>query len=89
MELRSLVEKAKNFLFRRQQAYQAVFTAGPMVDLVLHDLAKFCRADRSTFHTDTRASAQLDGRREVFLRITQHLNLSQDDLWKLYSKTGD
>lgn len=29
-------------------------------------------------------AGRLDGRREVFLRIQQHLQLSDDDLWSLY-----
>jgi hypothetical protein len=78
-----LVERAKQFLFGRQTAYRAVFQ-GPMSDVVLADLAKFCRASESTYHPDPRVAAQLDGRREVFLRIQQHLKLSSDDLWKLY-----
>jgi hypothetical protein len=51
-----------------------------MTQMVLADLAKFCRANRSTFHPDPHVAARLDGRREVWLRITQHLNLSTDDL---------
>ena len=77
------VERAKQFLFSRQTAYRAVFQ-GPMSDVVLADLAKFCRASESTYHPDPRVAAQLDGRREVFLRIFQHLKLNSDDLWKLY-----
>lgn len=50
---------------------------------VLKDLAKFCRAVESTFHPDPRIAAQLDGRREVFLRIQQHLQLSTEQLWAL------
>ena len=78
-----VIERAKQFLFGRQTAYRAVFN-GPMSDVVLVDLAKFCRANESTYHPDPRVAAQLDGRREVFLRIQQHLKLSSDDLWKLY-----
>jgi hypothetical protein len=52
---------------------------------VLADLAKFCRAHQSTFHPDTHVAARLDGRREVWLRITQHLNLTTDDLYKTAS----
>jgi hypothetical protein len=78
-----VIERAKQFLFGRQTAYRAVFN-GPMSDAVLVDLAKFCRANESTYHPDPRVAAQLDGRREVFLRIQQHLKLSSDDLWKLY-----
>ena len=78
-----LVERAKQFLFGRQTAYRAVFN-GPMSDVVLVDLAKFCRANESTHHPDPHVADMLAGRREVFLRIQQHLKLSSDDLWKLY-----
>jgi hypothetical protein len=54
---------------------------------VLADLAKFCRANESTFHTDHAVSDRLDGRREVWLRISQHLHLSTDDLMRLYGAT--
>jgi hypothetical protein len=51
---------------------------------VLNDLAAFCRANKSTFHEDPRAHAVLEGRREVWLRIQQHLQLDEDALWKIY-----
>jgi hypothetical protein len=54
--------------------------------MVLEDLAKFCRAHESTFHAEERVAGRLDGRREVWLRIQQHLQLSEDALWKLYHK---
>lgn len=85
MPLNELIQKAKAFLFRRQRAYQVTF-AGPVADEVLRDLAKFCRAHETTFHPDPRVAAQMDGRREVWLRIAQHLNLSNDELWKLYGR---
>jgi len=49
-------------------------------------LAAFCRAEETTFNLDPRVHAVLEGRREVFLRIQNHLNLSSEDLWKKYSK---
>ena len=52
--------------------------------VVLADLAKFCRADRSTFHADPRVHAALEGRREVWLRIQEHLNLTPEQLAQLY-----
>lgn len=79
-----MIEKAKEFLFRRKTAYVRVFKS-QAGDEVLKDLARFCRAGDSTFHTDPRVSAVLQGRHEVFLRILQHLKLSQDDLWEIYS----
>jgi hypothetical protein len=80
-----LLAKAKGFLFHRKEAYLRTFQ-GPLADEVLADLAKFCRADRSTFHEDPSVARQLDGRREVWLRIQHHLRLTQDQLWYLYGK---
>lgn len=80
-----LIERAKAWLFRRQRAYIQTFQ-GPVAEEVLRDLAKFCRAHETTFHTDSHAAAVLEGRREVWLRIQQHLKLSNDDLWKLYGR---
>lgn len=77
-----LIEKTKRFLFARQTAYQVTFRSA-QGEAVLADLAKFCRATESTFHPDPRIEGRLDGRREVFLRITENLNLTQDELWKL------
>lgn len=51
--------------------------------LVLEDLAAFCRAAESTFHPDARVAAQLDGRREVWNRVQQHVQLSHETLWRL------
>ena len=66
-------------------AYVAIFN-GPQGETVLADLAKFCRATETTFHTDPRAHAVLEGRREVWLRIQQNLNLTPDQLWKLVGR---
>lgn len=49
------------------------------------DLARFCRADQSTFHADARVHAVLEGRREVWLRIQEHLRLSDEELFTLYN----
>lgn len=82
-----ILDHAKRFLMGRQTAYRVVFGGGPHAEDVLADLAKFCRANQTTFHPDPRIEGRLDGRREVWLRITQHLNLTPDELWKLYSRT--
>ena len=80
-----LVDKAKSYLFNRKVSYQNTFL-NVSGEIVLEDLAKFCRAHKTTFHPDPRIAAQLDGRREVFLRIQQHLNLSNEELWKLIGR---
>jgi hypothetical protein len=51
---------------------------------VLKDLAKFCFATQSTAHINERAQAMLEGRRAVWLRIQEHLQLSEEELWNLY-----
>ncbi len=81
----TLLDKAKQFLWRRRHAYRATFDLNNAVaDEVLADLAHFCRANRSTGHPDPHVAARLDGRREVWLRIAHHLNLTDEQLWKLY-----
>jgi len=81
--LKAWVEKARGFLKQRQTAYQRTF-AGVSGEIVLRDLAKFCRAHSTTFHPDERMSAILQGRHEVYLRIAQHLKLTEDQIWTLY-----
>ncbi len=70
---------------RIRAAYHEVFMpyAG---QAVLIDLAKFCRAKETTFHPsqDARTQAVLEGRRQVFMRIQEHLRLSEAQLFALY-----
>ncbi len=78
------LDMIKDWLLTRQQAYRKTFE-GIHGEKVLHDLAKFCRADQSTFHENSHLSDKLDGRREVWLRIQQHLNLTDEELWRIFS----
>lgn len=82
--LKEFFDKLRAALRERQYAYQATFR-GPLAEVVLKDLARFCRAHESTYHEDARAHALAEGRREVFLRIERHLKLKPDELWSLYS----
>lgn len=62
---------------------------------VLDDLREFCRADTSCIvvakdgHIDTHATAVAEGRREVYLRIMQQLNLSDEVLNKMKEHEDD
>lgn len=77
--------KIREFLRSRKFAYQQVFNPeSQFTKQVLKDLAKFCRAHDSTFNPDSRAHAVLEGRREVFLRISHHLQLDDEAIWRLY-----
>ncbi len=81
------IANVKAFLSTRKMAYHQVFNKESVfTPVVLADLAKFCRANTSTFHENDRMHAVLEGRREVFLRIQQHLNLSEDELWEIYGR---
>ena len=79
----NLVQKAKDLLQTRRHKYLAVFDTPAGKD-VLRDLARFCRAHETTVAPDARTTDILEGRREVWLRIQHHLQLSDDDLWDLY-----
>ena len=80
-----MIEALKRYLGNRRRAYQRVFgTGNPDAVVVMQDLARFCRAYQTTVTSDARASAVLEGRREVWLRIQQHLQLDEDTLWQLY-----
>jgi hypothetical protein len=83
----SNADRTKEFLLHRTRAYRRIFLEhGDDTQMVLSDLAKFCRAHESTFHPDPHVAARLDGRREAFLRISQHLNLTNEQLWQLFAK---
>lgn len=76
--------KLVDYMRRRRRNYQLTF-GSPGGRAVLDDLAEFCRANETTFHADPRVHAALEGRREVWLRIQQHLNLTGEQLAAIYS----
>jgi hypothetical protein len=85
MPRQAIVEHVKRFLLGRKGAYARTFNIESRdAQVVLTDLSKFCRAHSSTGHTDPHMAARLDGRREVWLRIQQHLHLDDETLWLLY-----
>lgn len=83
-----MIEQMRDFLRSRGQDYRQTFS-GVQGERVLDDLAKFCRAGESTFHSDARVEGVLQGRREVWLRIAAHLNLTEDQLWSHFNPTGE
>jgi hypothetical protein len=80
-----MIDAVLGYLRHRKRNYQRVFS-GQDADYVLQDLAKFCRAERSCFNPDARMQALLEGRREVWLRIKHHLNLTEEELKEIYAK---
>lgn len=74
-------------VWKRSHAYKAVFMPDGTLSLdaehVLADLRERCRANETTFHADPYQAARLAGRREIWLRIMQHLNLDEAKVQQL------
>lgn len=82
-----MIDKVRTFLRDRATAYVQTFNKESIHSrAVLKDLSQFCRANETTFHPDERVQAALEGRREVWLRIQNHLNLTPDEIWELNRK---
>jgi len=78
-----MTEEELQFLTDRKRSYQLAFKS-PAGEAVMKDLIRFCRVK-----TSTQGDSLLEGRRQVFLRIQQHLELDVDSLFKLYRDIGD
>lgn len=78
------VQKLLEFMRGRKRDYTHTFLS-QAGQRVLQDLADFCRADETCFDPDPRVHAAKEGRREVWLRIQQHLNLTATQLAEIYS----
>lgn len=74
----------------RKRAY-LLSLKSPAGQVVLQDLAAYCRANETCMtlngkgDIDQQLTWAMEGRREVWLRIQQHLNLTPDQLATLYS----
>lgn len=85
--------------WNKRHAFRNVFWKGSRKDedlgALLADLRQFCRADESCVvvakdgRVDTHATAIAEGRREVYLRIIQTLNLTDSQLEKLKEHEHD
>lgn len=84
------VRAALDYISTRKRAYNLTFQIHQPANVeVLEDLAKFCRANETcVVPGDRDMSLILEGRREVWLRINQHLHLSAEQLLQLYSGNG-
>lgn len=67
----------------RRASYAKTFD-NPAGKKVLADLRRFCRADVPTADVNNvHTTFLLEGRREVYLRILSHLNLTEEDVYNL------
>jgi hypothetical protein len=78
-------DELKAILADRQRAYQLAFNTDAGKALLL-DLGQFCRArETCVIPGDRDRTYVLEGRREVFLRIRDHLDLTVEDLFEKYT----
>jgi len=71
------------FLKQRRTAYHQTFNT-PAGQKVLADLRRFCRATTPTADLNNpNATYLMEGRREVWLRLQAHLQLTEDDMYNL------
>jgi hypothetical protein len=81
------IDAVLQFLKDRKSSYQQTFSLNqPAHVVVLEDLARFCRAEETcVVPGDRDKSLVLEGRREVWLRIQQHLQFPPEVLFSLYN----
>jgi hypothetical protein len=82
-----ILNAAFEFLRGRKRAYQSVFNKSAAANLVLADLANFCRATTTCYDPDTRRTDILIGRNEVWKRIEHHLQLTPEQLYAIFGGT--
>jgi len=82
-----IVTRTLEFLSWRKRAYQAQFpVAARTTSIVLQDIAVFCHVNEDDLPGDSATKiAYMAGRRSVWLRIQRHLNLSEAELFDIYS----
>jgi hypothetical protein len=82
-------EQALLIFTDRKRAYQMLLSdmESAAVKAVLDDLATFCRANETcVIPGDRDRTYVLEGRREVYLRIRDHLELSPEQLLERYTR---
>jgi len=76
---------AFDFVKRRKHSYQ-MFKQMEEGKVFMRDLAKFCRANETCVVPGNPVMTNvLEGRREVWLRIQNHLGLATEELMALYA----
>jgi len=84
---RSPVDQKKALIQERRKAYRKVLGGNDAsTRIVIEDLKRFCRFSKSCFDPDPRIHADLEGRREVILRITEYLELDVEQLYLIYEQ---
>lgn len=84
-------DEKKAEIARVVAAYKDLFS-GPekrgSAEIVITDLSKVCHMQESGWHEDERRATHLTGRREVFIHITNMLNLTPDAIERMVVTEG-
>lgn len=76
-------QAAIDLIRRRKQGYVHTFKVEDrFASAVLADLTAFCRGGQTTFHENQRMNDILQGRREVLLRICDHIGMNERELYE-------
>lgn len=67
---------------RLKRAYRALKNS-PEGEVVLRDLAKVCHAVTTTFDEDPHEAARREGKRQVWLRIQNMINVPDEEVFQL------
>lgn len=65
---------------KKTKSYYAGTLNSPTGQKMMEDLAVFCRANVTTFHTDPRIQVLLEARREVYLRMVKYRDQSAESI---------
>lgn len=84
MSINELYFRTIDFLRLRKRAYQLTFP-NPERNEVLKDLAKFCHANEVPKVGGEYLLGVANGRREVWLRIQQHVTLTPEQLFQIFN----
>lgn len=69
-------------LVRLKRSYREVFSS-PAGKRVLRDLAKACHAATTTFDENPNEQSRKEGKRQIFLRIQNMINVPDEEVWSL------
>ena len=83
MDIQAALERTFSYIRTRKVNYKLCF-GSPAGQQVMRDLGPFCRADAVPWGSDPYHTARLIGRQEVWLRIRQHLSLTDAQLLSIF-----
>lgn len=85
---KSVEDRQLDFIQERQKAYKLSFGGkNTTTKIIMDDLREFCFAEKTCFVPDNgRVSEIFEGRRQVWLRIHEHLDKELTELVELYTQ---